>query len=67
MNGALFFLIGGDVYDGKLQYAGTAGRYWSNTAHDTLRAYYFNFEPSGVYPATNALRSRGYSIRCVAR
>lgn len=55
--------------DSLLNRAGAEGDYWSSTPNsDRSHAYYFSFDgTSNLHPHYYYYRSRGYSVRCVAR
>lgn len=63
-----YFLPVGDISSGAIYYAGSNGCYWSSTAHpDSSYAYVLGFYSNYVNPSNHGYRSRGYSVRCVAR
>jgi uncharacterized protein (TIGR02145 family) len=51
--------------NGKENYVGSSGNYWSSTVFRRY-AYYLKFNNSTVYPNSNSPRANGYSVRCVA-
>lgn len=64
----LSFVYGGYVGSGSLYGAGSNGQYWTSTSYSKTHAWFLSFDRSKVntYNAANG-RSRGYSVRCVAR
>ena len=52
---------------GALSNVGSLGYYWSASPNpsSSYYAYYLYFYNGNVYPASNYLRSYGYSVRCV--
>jgi len=44
---------------------GSIGNYWSSTANDASNAYYLDITSGVLYPAGNAIREGGMSVRLV--
>ena len=63
----LWFVRGGRVYSGSLDYSGFNGFYWSSTVYSSNYAYRLYFNSGNVTPANYDGRYYGWSVRCVAR
>ncbi len=61
------FLLAGYYYNGSFFDGGSYGDYWSSTSYGSSSAYYLYFNSSGVYSASNFVRRRGFSVRCIAK
>ena len=63
----LWFVRSGRILSGSFNYSGSNALYWSSTVYNSINAYGLDFAATGVSPATNGGRDRGWSVRCVAR
>ena len=63
----LYFVRGGVVFGGSLNYSGSNGVYWSSTLLNGPRAYYLDYNSSSIDPQHYDNRSIGWSVRCLAR
>ena len=61
----LYFLAGGRVNNGSLEYAGSNGNYWSSTGYNTANAYGLGFSSSSVGPSGYSNRYLGQFVRCL--
>ena len=67
LSNPLFFVRGGYVYSGSLNYSAYVGYYWSSAVDSATGADVFNFGSGGVYSSDFVYRSYGFSVRCLAR
>ena len=63
----LFFVRGGYVNSGSLNYSANYGLYWSSTARSAMYADILDFYSGNVYPSNYYDRNFGFSVRCLAR
>ena len=62
-----YFVRSGYVDDTRLYAFASNGYYWSSTAAGSSIAYYLLYYSGALYPAGQANRYFGFSLRCVAR
>ena len=62
---SIFFPASGRRYGTSLSDRGTGGYYWSASLYSQTNGFYLNFNSSGVGPADNYGRFRGFSVRAV--
>ncbi len=62
-NNPMYFVPGGNVNSGTLNFAGSYGYYWSSTAQSSKNAYILYFDSSSVIPSYYANRYLGLSVR----
>ncbi len=62
------FTLAGIRVGNTTGYQGEYGRYWSSTAvNATTDTYYLNIYPWYVSPEYSVLRTRGHTVRCLAK
>ena len=67
MAAPLYFMRSGDVNGTALNAFGNYGYYWSSTVNNYTNAYDSYFTSSNVVLNAGGQRSRGFSVRCIAR
>ena len=60
------FTLSGNVYNGSVHSQGSYGYFWSSTVLAANSAYNLYLTSSGVGPAYDSNKNRGYPVRCVA-
>ena len=66
MQGDPGFVLSGYAGSGSVYNQDVYGYYWSSSVVDASRAYFLGLNSSGVNPTNYIVKSRGFSIRCVA-
>ncbi len=66
MQGDPGFVLSGYVGGGSVNNQDVYGYYWSSSVVDASRTYFLGLNSSGVNPTNYIVKSRGFSVRCVA-